>query len=66
MNELCSIMEIPAGPRMRCCEVEYEGSLMMLLPYYIEGAVVHLTASEVRALHAASDYDEIKELNKYL
>ena len=51
---------------MRCCEVEYEGRLVMLLPYYEEGAVAHLTVSEVHALHAASDYDVIKELNRHL
>lgn len=59
----CSIMEIPEGPCISCSEVIYEGRAMMLLPYYVEGAVAYPTVSEVHDMHALSDLSTITELN---
>lgn len=39
---------------------------MMLLPCYVEGAVAYPTVTEVHMLHAASDANQIEDLNGYL
>jgi len=62
----CSITEIPSGPCISCSEVIYEGRAMMLLPYYVEGAVAYPTVAEVHILHAASDANQIEGLDVYL